>query len=279
MKIRLYRAEKKSRTSIAISIAVHVVVIAALATITFKIPEIFYPAPVPIEPVTIRYVPVKPAPSAPAQAGGGGAQRSRRQLETTVLAPTSIPAAPPVAAPPAAVPSTDVKVGNANRRADGGAGVGVTVGIPDSRIALDPGNVGRLPLSAAQRADSALSAIYEQYLDSVRVLQANPGRAPGDWSWGGKNGDKWGWDQNGIHIGGITIPNAVLAALPLNMGPSGSNMNAVTEQRTNSYIEQDIARHANAMTKDEFNDRVHAIRERMDRERQEKLAKQRKPPE
>ena len=53
------------------------------------------------------------------------------------------------------------------------------------------------------------------YVDSVRASQAHRGRDPGDWSWGGTNGDRWGWDQGGIHIGGITIPNAVLAALQI----------------------------------------------------------------
>jgi len=281
VKIRLYGAERRSKTSIAVSIAVHAVVVFALASLTIKIPEILRQAPVPIQTTTVRYVPVPPAPARSAQprgGNGGSSARIRRPTQATVLAPTSIPTAPPVAAPPTPAPSTGVRVGNANRRGDAGIGAGVTIGIPDSRIALDPNALGRLPLSAAQRADSALSAIYGQYLDSVRAAQANPGRAPGDWSWGGKNGDKWGWDQNGIHVGGITIPNAVLAALPLNMGPGGTNMNSITNQRTEAFIQSDIAFHANAMTEDEFRAAVKRIRDRVDRERQEKMAKQRKPP-
>jgi hypothetical protein len=278
VKFLLGGEEQRSKTSVAVSIAVHIVAIAALATLTIKIPLILYHAPDAIATTAVHYVVVKPQPSRPLQGGGGTPTKTRGASETTVLAPTSIPTAPPVPVAPSAAPSTSLRVGNADRRADPGrAATGVTLASPDARSALDPESVGRLPLSKSQRADSALTAIYGIYLDSVRAAMANPGRAPGDWSWGGKNGDKWGWDQNGIHIGGITIPNAVLAALPLNMGPGGENMNSITNQRTDAYIRNDIAYHSTMMTQDEFKDAVRRIRDRVDREKQEALAKRRKP--
>src|SRR5207244_9310333 len=134
--------------------------------------------------------------------------------------------------------------------------------IPDSRIALNPMDAGHLPRTDAQKADSALSAIYDMYVDSVKAALAHRGRDPGDWSWGGKDGDKWGWDQRGIHIGGITIPNAVLAALPLNIGLQGRNMNALTEGRADAYMRSDIQMHANIMSEDDFRSAVKRIRDR-----------------
>lgn len=279
MKVRLTETERKSRTSVAVSIAAHVALFAGLAAITFHYPLYFASRPAPMTETTIRYVRVTPA----ARAGGGGGSRStspRSAVPRTVVAPTSIPETVPVqAVPTTPVPATGVSVGaKASTARASSVAAGVQPGIPDSRLALNPMDAGHLFKTDAQKADSALSAIYDMYLDSVRVAQKNPGRAPGDWSWGGKDGDKWGWDQKGIHIGGITIPNAVLAALPLNIGPSGSNMNALTEGRADAFMRSDIQFHANAMSEDDFRSTVNRIRARKDRERQEKLAKQRKDP-
>ena len=269
-------SERKAKTSIAISIAVHVVVIAALAAITFRVPlEGLFQHQPPTPDQTIRYVRIAPQP--PRASGGSGAgttSPTRRTATTTPFAPSSIPVGIPKPVPPTAIVGT---VPGSPGHVDPmpSLGRGVQPGIPDSRIAMDPMAVGHLPKTDAQRTDSVLSAIYNEYLDSVRVAQAHPGRAPGDWTWGGKDGNKWGWDPQGIHIGGITIPNAVLAALPLNIGPTG-NMNSLTENRAQDYMRSDIQLHANAMSEDDFRAAFQRIRDRADRERQERMAARRR---
>lgn len=270
-------SERRSKTSVAISVAVHVVVVALLAAITFRVPlEGLFQHQPPTPDQTIRYIRI--APQVRRASGGNGtgtpSPAGRRMASTAPLSPSSIPVGIPKPTPPTAiVGATPGSPGHVN--APGSLANGVQPGIPDSRIAMDPMAVGRLPKTDAQRADSALSAIYDMYLDSVRVAQAHPGRAPGDWTWGGKDGPKWGWDPQGIHIGGITIPNAVLAALPLNIGPTG-NMNSLTDMRSENYMRADIQLHANAMSEEEFRTAVDRIRARVDRERQEKMAARRR---
>jgi hypothetical protein len=278
VKIRLIGRERKSKTSIAISIAAHVALLAGLAAITFHYQIIFTSRPIPPEEHPIRYVRLVPEPAP----GGGGAVRPqppRSATRMTILAPRSIPVGVPQPASPKFVPKTGIAIGaTENPGRDASPAAGVRPGIPDSRIVTDPVHAGHLLKTDAQKADSALSAIYQEYLDSVRYAQAHPQKDPRDWSWGGKNGDKWGWDPDGIHIGGITIPNAVLAALPLNMGPSGRNMNAITDGRADAYMRSDISLHANQMSEDDFKAKIQSIRDRKDRERQEKMAKRRKDP-
>jgi hypothetical protein len=270
-------SERKSKTSIAISVAVHVVVIAALAAITFRVPlEGLFQHQPPTPDQTIRYIRI--APEQPRVSGGTSAATASpartTAATTTPFAPRSIPVGIPKPVPPAVIVGTAPgSPGHVDPVPS--LGRGVQPGIPDTRIAMDPMAVGHLPKTDAQRADSALSAIYTEYLDSVRVAQAHPGRAPGDWTWAGKDGSKWGWDPQGIHIGGITIPNAVLAALPLNIGPTG-NMNSLTDGRNQDYMRSAIQFNANAMSEDDFRAAVNRIRERVDRERQERLAARRR---
>ena len=266
----LWAREKRSKSSIAISMAIHVVVIAALATLTFHYPlaDIFNKAE-PLKPVAVRYVPLKPkAASAPARR-----EATRRPTPALSLPQvSSVPVGVPAPAPPVSPATTAIGGGgdaSAQASRDIGLGIGIRPGIPDGRLSTNPATVARSPQTESQQAMSALSAIYQQYLDSARAAMANPQRAPGDWSWGGKDGDKWGWDQNGIHVGGITIPNIVLAALPMNISPSMSPVDA----RSRDFVANDIRSHAGLMTEDEFRTAVRRVRERVDRERRERLEK------
>jgi len=98
----------------------------------------------------------------------------------------------------------------------------------------------------------------------------DPRRKPGDWSWGGKDGDKWGWDERGIHVAGVTIPNIILAALPMNVAPKMSPV----DMRAMDFVRSDIQSHAGLMTQDEFKAAVRRVRERVDRERRERMEKE-----
>jgi hypothetical protein len=115
--------------------------------------------------------------------------------------------------------------------------------------------------------DSAVKAGFGIYADSVRMAEANKGRAPGDWTFKDKNGGKWGWDPSGIRLGKVTIPQAVLALLPLNVQQNPMYNDPVT-RRERAFQGGDIAFHANrAVSDDEFRRAVKRIRERKDRER------------
>ena len=277
MRASLWERRSKSKTSIAISVAVHVVVIAALATLTFHYPlaEMFKPEPVKAVPV--RFVALKPR----ASAGSPAARPSAARVTPPAQLPrvSSIPVGIPAAAPPLSPATTAIGAGGTTAPSgrDPGLGLGIRPGIPDGRLATNPGNVARAPESEGQKAERALAAIYNEYLDSTRAAMNNPQRKPGDWSWGGKDGDKWGWDENGIHVGGVTIPNIVLAALPI---PLSSN-NSPIEVRSQQFIRNDIKMHAGPMSEDEFKAAVRRVRERVDRERRERMekgAKKKEPP-
>lgn len=266
----------RSKSSIAISAAIHVIAGAALMSITFHYPiEDLFDRPDPPKAIPVHYVPLAPrAASAPA---AGAPATPRRATPPTVIPNVgNVPAGAPAPVAPTSPAQSAIGAGGTGAPSgrDPGIGFGVRPGIPDGRLATSPLSVPAQPETEGQKAERALSAIYGQYLDSARAALANPKRAPGDWSWGGKDGEKWGWDANGIHVGGITIPNVVLAALPLNMGPTGSNMNGLLEARADAYMRSDIKSHAGLMSEDEFRAAVKRVRERVDRERRERMEKE-----
>ena len=267
---RLWGRERKSKSSIAISIAIHVVVFAVLATITFTYPpSLFVTKPDPVEAVAVRYVPLKPRSeqSAPRRAA------ARPTAPAPLPAVTSIPATVPAPSAPLSPATTAIGAGGSTAVAAGdpGIGFGIRPGIPDGRLATNPSSIPRVPETDGQQAERALAAIYGQYLDSARAQMSRDSatRKPGDWSWGGKDGAKWGWDDKGIHVGGITIPNIVLAALPMNVGPSMSPVDV----RARDFVRSDIQSHAGLMTQDEFKAAVRRVRDRVDRERRERMEK------
>ena len=273
MRASLWSREKRSKTSIAISVAIHVVVVAALATLTFHYPlaEIFTGAE-PLKPVPVKYIPLRPRSEANSAQGRAAASRPTPPIALPKVA--SIPLGVPAAAPPLSPSTTAIGAGNSTAVAGGdpGIGYGIRPGIPDGRLATNPNAMVRAPETEGQLAERALAAIYQQYLDSARAGMARDSamRKPGDWSWGGKDGAKWGWDQQGIHVGGITIPNIVLAALPLNVAPSMSPV----DMRSREFIRSDLQSHAGLMTEDEFRAAVKRVRDRVDRERRERMEKQ-----
>jgi hypothetical protein len=119
----------------------------------------------------------------------------------------------------------------------------------------------------AERTDSAVKAAFGIFVDSVRMAEANKGRAPGDWTFKDKNGRTWGWDPSGIRLGKVTIPQAVLALLPLNVQANPTFNDPVTRREV-AFRGGDIMYHANrAASDDEFRRAVKRIRERKDRER------------
>lgn len=184
--------------------------------------------------------------------------------------------APAIAAPPPAPAPSD-----SGRRA-------AREGAPGYRIgpALGEGKLWVRPLPAPPReiaealtkshlelVDSAVSAIVQAYIDSVLNAPASPGSAPPSWTTQ-IFGKTFGLDSKYIYLGGLKIPSAVLAFLPIKGG--GMTMEYSQAARMAS-IREDLAYAAQrSATLDDFK---RAVRElRAERERQRQLQQnQRKP--
>jgi hypothetical protein len=220
----------------------------------------------------------------PYQEPGGAATRGRasgitpRPEQVPAPAPEPevtqqpVPAAPPVVtqeltpAPPA--------------RVDTGAGRGVRPIGP----AIGEGKLWVRPLPApprelaqtlaqthAQLVDSAVSAIVQEYIDSILSAPAQPGAALPSWTTQ-IFGKTFGLDSKYIYLGGLKIPAAVLALLPIKGG--GVTMEFSQANRL-SLIREDLAR---ASTRAQnLEDFKQAIRElRAERERLKQLERNQK---
>ncbi len=160
-----------------------------------------------------------------------------RQVPRRVDEPRVVPPAPVVQpagvpdAPPATKPLSPRDTGSGGTAGNGVGALdpnvrGVRPGYTDERVWRGTiGNGGDGGGGAARRGDRAdnldsimASAIMgaADSLDSIARASGKYGRKPGDWTKTDKNGRKWGWDEQGIRLGKYTLPNALLALLPMN---------------------------------------------------------------
>lgn len=255
--------------SLLLSIIVHTVVAVVLLNMAFhydiiSLPKSNVPAPV-VERIT--YVAVSPPAGGAVGGTGTGAPARAERPSTGFVAPPSVPTT--VAAPQPAAGTPGGVVGGTGSGGGIGPATGIVPGVADPRLSVDPRQWYPVPKTQAQRTDSAIQAIIYAYNDSV--AKASGGRKPGDWTFE-KGGGKWGVDGNKIYLGKFAIPSAVLAALPLRIqGNPGESLN----DRLVGTHAREIAEHAASRYHDvEFKDAVKRIRERKDRERQERLAAQ-----
>jgi len=126
-----------------------------------------------------------------------------------------------------------------------------------------------------QLVDSAVAAIVQQYIDSVLSAPSAPGAAPPSWTTQ-IFGKTFGIDSKYIYFGGLKIPSAVLALLPIKSG--GTTMEYSQSLRL-AAIREDLATAAQrAQTMEDFK---RAVRElRAERERKHQLEEnQKKKPE
>ena len=123
----------------------------------------------------------------------------------------------------------------------------------------------------AQLVDSAVSAIVQAYIDSVLNAPAAPGQRPPSWTTQ-IFGKTFGLDSKYIYLGGLKIPSALLALLPIKGG--GATMEYSQANRL-SLIHEDLQRaSARAQTMEDFK---RAIRElRAERERLHQLEQNQK---
>ena|ERR1043166_2579606 len=275
MNARLSGQRSASKESIALSVAVHAVVIALIASITFRYPigALFTrDRTAPTE--RIQYVEVRPAArGVPGAVGDGSADRRKPVKKAPppapILAPTVTPTTLPPITPPSASPGTATGTGTGSGGAPAGIATGVEPALPDPRIELRPSGL-RMPLTMAQKNDSAVKAIYMAYREAEVLAEEHKGRDPRDWTFE-RNGQKYGLDTSWIYLGKFKIPSAILAALPFNYG--GVDGSRIIQARNAAWIQNDIYTHSQGMSEDDFRDAVRRIRERKEREKKEQEEK------
>jgi hypothetical protein len=118
------------------------------------------------------------------------------------------------------------------------------------------------------------SVVRARLLAMADSLERSRGAGNRPWTFM-RNGKKWGLDGEGIHLGGVTIPAIALALLPL---PSGnidqSRANAVLNERRAEILRAA----ARSQAEDDFRRAVMGIRERWNREREERRREPDRPP-
>jgi hypothetical protein len=265
---------QNQRGSILISVAVHVVVIALIASITFSYPiaQLFGPREA-IPEEHIQYVAVQPAAQRSPGSGNASAPNPRKPKDVKELPPAPLiaPIGTPSTLPPIPAPTISAGAGTGNSgvvgSGEGSAGIatGLAPALPDPRIELRP-NTLRLPLTQAQRNDSAVKAIYLAYREAEIEAAAHQGKNPKDWTFE-KGGNKYGLDSSYIYLGRFKLPSAILAALPFNYG--GVDGRRIIDGRNSAWIQNDIYTHSQGLSEDDFRAAVKRIRERTDKQRKE----------
>lgn len=206
-------------------------------------------------------------PSAHPVAGRNGGEANSKRVSTVprLVAPTTVPTEikPPSPSSRAVMteePSSGPLVGG------GGPLRGVQPRYADPRLWGAPGEVAAAPKTPAQRLDSVIAGDIKAHNDSIRIAQGNAGRKPGDWTFE-HNGQKYGIDSKYIRLGPVSIPTAILAMLPLNVGanPTVSDREKTLTSRHDEIFEQA----QRGINEADFQKAVREIRERKDRERRE----------
>lgn len=231
------------------------------------------------EPVSLRYdlpqtVGDRRARALPqARSGRSGERVSRPALPD----PRTVPALPEPARPEPAVRDTG-GAAPTSRTPQGRIGPGLAQGRLWVRpLPLPPQELAqRLTRSRAALVDSAVTAIVQQYLDSIANDPATKDQELPSWTTE-IVGKKFGLDAKNIYIAGLKIPAAVLALLPIPGGNIDQNRayNHFMDMRADLIY---AARRAETM--EEFKKVIKEIRERKEKEREfEKNQRTAPPPE
>lgn len=280
---------RRARMPLLVSVAVNAALIAAFfhaLTLGYRWQGLFdrKPGEVPAERISFLRLPAAPT-AQPGRSGGDGQPVGGRPTAVRrprFVPPTSAPSTPAPAAPVTA-PS-----GAGDRPGPGGSGAVVGEGGPaqglrptyaDPRLWTRPGTLVVAPKSAKERIDSVIADNLGPVRDSILAAQALAAgqRKPGDWTVKGPGGT-WGVDQRSIHLGKIAVPNALLALLSSSFQKNlRGNPTAFANERRLAEVRRDLMDHAQReIAEDDFRGAVKAIRARKDRERNERIAEQRR---
>lgn len=267
------RKRFRDSRSLAVSVAVHVVVIIALVRFLIS-PTAFTlifgrtHAEVPAERIGFLQLPRNAGPAVEGQSGGDN-RPVTNVTPRRLTAPTSVPTTlPPL--PPAAAPVDQAESGSGPLVGTGGPTRGIKPNYTGPRVWAAPGDLVAAPKSAKEKLDSAIVSIISPYSDSISA--AGGGRQPGDWTFD-KGGRKYGIDPQFIRLGKVSIPTAILALLPINTtgNPSMNDRNKLQNQ-----MRAEIFWNAErGMNEADFKKAVKSIRVRKERERAEEEKKTR----
>jgi hypothetical protein len=258
--------------AIALSVVVHLFLLSVKAADWFwaegKPPEVQYINLTPDLPqVDMRYlVPLPPRRS----------ERSAPEQRPVALVP-DIPAPRPpevVAAQRPGIPQAPADTGGVPAPVPSAES---PYGIPRLRPMIGEGKLWVNPLpfapqELAQRltrshyelVDSAVTDIVQRYIDSLLTTPAPYDMKPPSWTTK-IAGKTFGIDQNYIYLGGLKIPSAILALLPL---PAMSNVDLRTSQRLNDIRADLQYAAARAQNMEDFKRAIRQLRERREREQE-----------
>ncbi len=275
----------RSSRAFALSVALHVVVgVVVLQLLTFGHGLYSFLDPFRTrEPVEERLTYVEPKADAPAPVPPPAAPAVPRTAAAAPVSTGPVVGAPPVGGQPLGSVTPDTASGPPVGSASTGVGavdprlVGAKPGYPDGRIWAQPGAIERgRGRDGAERLDSVIASVLTQAADSLDSIARATGRyakAPGDWTRTDKDGKKWGWDNKGIRLGKVVIPNALLSLLPLNTQAAMSgNASSIDRERRLATSREDIMRNMTMGPGDaEFDKLNKELRQRRERERRDRL--------
>ncbi|WP_461412503.1 hypothetical protein [Gemmatimonas sp.] len=287
----LPRGERRSPRAVAVAVGLHVLVAALFVrALTFDHGLSrwlnFDGEATPEERITF----VAPATTTPVPEVA--VRETERPVPRSASPVQMQPDAGPVGAPPP--PSTPVAPRDTGSGGTVGNGIGaldpnvrgVRPGYNDERVWRGPvgqgggGGTGVASGDRADKLDSIMAGMLTAARDSLDSLnraqgRGQYGRAPGDWTKTDKSGNKWGWDQQGIRLGKVMIPNALLGLLPLNAATAAgmsANPSAMQREARLAAGRADILRMSErSMGEAEFKRIVKEMDKRRDAERRERL--------
>jgi hypothetical protein len=255
----------------AASIALHVALLAWIL-LAGNLPQLEAPAP------TVRAAELPLAVGAVAAGGRGRVARSRAPAPVTVPRSLQVPAAQADAdgasrpgragTAPVTTPAPNAVAGRIGpARASGKVWV-QPLPLPPKELAA------RLAKTNAELADSAVTSIIQAFLDSIATDPATLAARPPDWTTT-LAGSKFGLDSRWIYIGGLKIPTALLALLPI---PAGGNDQRAFDRSAELYrdLRQAAQRSANVA---DFRKAIKEIRERKESEREFERNQRTPPPD
>jgi hypothetical protein len=266
----------RSWNSLALAIVIHAVLITA-AVVTF---EPFEPgaeeeqiAPLNIVIVEEDAVASLPNPFArPAASPVAAAPRTEKKEEQLVLRAGPLAPITEVQGPPTEEPAdevTGVEGPTTGGRSGGTLADRLRPGYVDPRITTTTA----FPPAEKTGAEALRERILGQitvYNDSI-AEDAAIRRRDSDWTLKGKNGERWGVSEEGLHLGKITIPAKAIAFTP----PPGRREEIAARVRDYHEIERQVMLEESRAS---FKDRVESIRARKDRERADKQKKEAEKP-
>jgi hypothetical protein len=272
---------------IVASVVAHAALVALLLVTTHRVfragPTYIVLAP-PSAGMEIELPPVGPIRPL---GGTPGGRRTTRPAERRSV--TAVPAPPdtiPSVLPP--VPPSEPAGGGVAATGDTAAAAGNRLGVGpgrrilgarfgDGRLWVRPWDAIAAAIAASGRRDTVTAAMHAALIDSAIVarLHAFLDTLPPDsfavavpQPWTTEiNGQKWGVDGGWIYLGGIKLPTAILALLPLPQG----NYDRAKHEAELMQIREDILQAARrAESAAEFRKYVDETRKRRDAEREAK---------